>query len=124
MTNSAKWIEEKIKVAQRGKLSGKASGNARVPPGQKVVRNFPVLDLGLRPEVDATNWTLRVFGMVERKITLDWKKLTALAQVKAVSDFNCVTHWTQLDMDWQGVRARDVLSLARPLPDARYVTLH
>jgi DMSO/TMAO reductase YedYZ molybdopterin-dependent catalytic subunit len=123
MTNSAKWIEEKIRVAQRRKLSGKPSGNARVPPGQKVVKNFPVLDLGVRPGVVAASWTLRLHGLVEEEVSLDWNALRALPQVKEVSDFHCVTHWTQFDMDWEGVRARDVIALARPLHDAHFVTL-
>src|SRR5438552_14365489 len=124
MTNSAKWIEEKIKVAQRGKLAGKPSGIDRVPPGQKVVRNFPVLDLGIRPGVTTANWNLRLFGLVEQEVQLDWDALKAFPQVTAASDFHCVTHWTQFDMDWEGVRAREVLALARPLPEARHVTLH
>jgi DMSO/TMAO reductase YedYZ molybdopterin-dependent catalytic subunit len=124
MSNYAKRIEEKIKVARRGKLSGKPSGDARVPPGQKVVTNFPVLDLGVRPELTQANWRLRVYGLVEREVALDWNALAKLPQVKAVSDFHCVTHWTQFDLDWEGVRATDVLALARPLPTARFVILH
>jgi DMSO/TMAO reductase YedYZ molybdopterin-dependent catalytic subunit len=124
MSNYAKRIEEKIKVARRGKLSGKPSGNARVPPGQHVVTNFPVLDLGVRPELTCANWSLRLYGLVEHEVSLDWTALAKLPQFKAVSDFHCVTHWTQFDLDWEGVRATEVLALARPLPVARFVTLH
>ncbi|OIQ79773.1 sulfoxide reductase catalytic subunit YedY precursor [mine drainage metagenome] len=41
-----------------------------------------------------------------------------------ISDFHCVTRWSQLDLNWEGVHARDILSLARPLPTARFVILH
>ena len=124
MSNYAKRIEEKIKVARRGKLSSKPSGNARVPAGQKVVSNFPVLDLGVRPELTWTNWSLRLYGLVEQEVVLDWNALAKLPQVKAILDFHCVTHWTQFDLDWEGVRVTEVLALARPLPKARFVTLH
>ena len=124
MTNYAKWIEEKIKIAQRGKLSGKPRGNARVPPGQKVVKNFPVLDLGIRPEVTISNWQVRIFGLVEHELKLDWQTFKTMPQVNSRSDFHCVTHWTQFDLEWEGVRVRDVLLQARPLEEALFVTLH
>jgi DMSO/TMAO reductase YedYZ molybdopterin-dependent catalytic subunit len=95
-----------------------------VPPGQKVVSDFPVLDLGILPPVTEASWKLRLYGLVEQESTLDWAALRALPQAKRVSDFHCVTRWSQLDMDWEGVPARDVVMLAKPLPEARFVTLH
>jgi DMSO/TMAO reductase YedYZ molybdopterin-dependent catalytic subunit len=95
-----------------------------VPPGQKVVTDFPVLDLGILPPVAEVNWKLRLHGLVEQESVLDWAALRALPQTQRVSDFHCVTRWSQLDMDWEGVLARDVVMLANPLPDARFVTLH
>lgn len=94
----------------------------RVPPGQRTVDNFPVLDLGIRPGLTHDNWRLRLFGLAEREVTLDWQALLALPQVQVRFDFHCVTTWSQLDMDWEGVLAREVVALAKP--QGAYVTLH
>lgn len=124
MTNWAKVIEGKIRIARQGGKPSKPSGDARIPPGQKRVTDFPVLDLGIDPEIAPQTWKLRLFGLVETERGLGWDDLLALPQVHSVSDFHCVTRWSQLDMDWDGVRAREVVALARPLPTARFVMLH
>ncbi len=96
----------------------------RVPPGQRLTDDFPVLDLGIQPGVTHENWQLRLFGLVTREVVLDWSQLLALPQIDDVSDFHCVTHWSRLDVAWEGVRASDVIALCQPLPEAPYVTLH
>src|SRR5690242_11814650 len=70
----------------------------RLPPGQRQVHNFPVLDLGLRPQVHPDQWTLKIHGLVETPVTLDWQQFLTLQQFKDVSDFHCVTTWSQFDM--------------------------
>jgi DMSO/TMAO reductase YedYZ molybdopterin-dependent catalytic subunit len=124
MADWVKIVEAKIRVAKQGRKPSRASGDTRVPPGQKVVTDFPVLDLGILPPVTEATWKLRLHGLVEQESTLDWPALRALPQAKRVSDFHCVTRWSQLDMDWEGVLAREVVMLARPLAEARFVTLH
>ena len=96
--------------------------NERVPPGQRTVDNFPVLDLGIRPGLTHDNWRLRLFGLVGQEVTLDWPALLALPQAKIRFDFHCVTTWSRLDMNWEGVLARDVIALA--VPQGAHVTLH
>lgn len=124
MPDWKKLIEGKIALAKRGTKPGKASANARIPAGQTEVKNFPTLDLGIRPQVTIENWKLRVFGLVEHELNINWAQFQAMPQVTDVSDFHCVTRWSQLDMDWQGVAARDILALAAPLSSAKHVTLH
>jgi len=128
MPDWTKLIAGKIALAQKSKgQANKPSPSnidARVPPGQKLVTNFPVLDLGIRPNVNTTNWSLRVFGLVENELNLKWMDFRNLPQVRDVSDFHCVTRWSQLDMDWEGVSARELLLQASPLPAAKFVTLH
>ena len=124
MTDWAKFIQAKIKIARKGAAPSKPNTDARTPPGQHLVKNFPVLDLGNRPEITRDMWQLHLFGLVGQEITLDWGGLMRLPQVKAISDFHCVTRWSRLDMQWEGVLARDVLMLAEPRPEAHFVTLH
>jgi len=75
----------------------------RLPPGQRLVTNFPVLDLGIRPSVTTDTWELKIHGKVENPVTLNWSQFLALPQVKDTSDFHCVTTWSQYDMVWEGV---------------------
>lgn len=96
----------------------------RLPPGQREVDDFPVLDLGTCPQLAHDDWQLRLFGLLAQPQTLDWDALQALPQVQQVSDFHCVTHWSQFDMHWEGVRTADLLARLQPLPEARHVTLH
>ena len=124
MPDWKKLIAGKIAIAKKGNTAGKLGDNIRVPAGQKQVSNFPVLDMGIKPWIGTSEWRLRVFGLVENELDLDWAAYKALPQITNISDFHCVTRWSQLDMDWQGVRARDVLALAMPLSNAKFVTLH
>lgn len=124
MPDWKKLIAGKILLAKKGSMPSKAGDNARVPAGQKQVTNFPVLDLGIKPKVSNNSWQLKVYGLVENEVVLDWSAFQALNHITDVSDFHCVTRWSQLDMDWQGVRVRDVLALAMPLDAAKFVTMH
>lgn len=124
MPDWKKLIAGKVALAQKGNAAGKVNANVRVPAGQTEVKNFPILDLGILPDVNKSNWQLRIYGLVENEIKLDWDAYQALPQTEDVSDFHCVTRWTRLDMDWIGVKARDILMQAGPLENAKYVTLH
>ncbi|HTR97435.1 MAG TPA: molybdopterin-dependent oxidoreductase, partial [Candidatus Acidoferrales bacterium] len=39
-------------------------------------------------------------------------------------DIHCVTRWSRFDNLWEGVSLREVLRLASPRPDARFVIVH
>lgn len=124
MPDWKKLIAGKIAIAKKGNQPGKRSDNERIPAGQKQVTNFPVLDLGVKPDISTEQWQLKVFGLVENEVTLDWAVYQSLNQITDISDFHCVTRWSQLDMDWQGVRARDILEMAMPLDKAKFVIMH
>jgi DMSO/TMAO reductase YedYZ molybdopterin-dependent catalytic subunit len=124
MTDWQRFIAGKIALAKKGSKQGKLNTNIRVPAGQTQVKNFPVLDMGIKPNIAKSEWSLRVFGLVKKELNIDWASFQALPQITDISDFHCVTRWSQLDMDWQGVRAQDILSLAMPLDNAKFVTLY
>jgi len=124
MPDWKKLIAGKISIAKKGNMPGKQGDNVRVPPGQKQVNNFPVLDMGIKPEIPLDKWQLKVFGLVEKELVLDWAAFQALDHITDVSDFHCVTRWSQLDMDWQGVRVRDILAMAMPLDKAKFATMY
>lgn len=97
---------------------------SRVPPGQFLTKKFPVLTYGSTPKVDIERWRLRVFGLVEREIELNWDQFSRLEWQTINADFHCVTQWSFLDNVWQGVAFSTVVALARPTPDAKFVMVH
>ncbi len=70
------------------------------------------------PTFDPATWKLRIGGLVEQPMELSYDELRTLPQVSQVSDFHCVTGWTVGNVQWRGVRFRDLLAKARPLPHA------
>ncbi len=93
----------------------------RLPPGQKQVRNWPVLDLGIRPDVALEKWELKIHGHVENPVTLTWAEFKALPQFQDTSDFHCVTTWSRYELEWQGVAFFTLVDLVRPKPSASHV---
>jgi DMSO/TMAO reductase YedYZ molybdopterin-dependent catalytic subunit len=93
----------------------------RLPPGQHVTKGWPVLDLGVHPTIPLDQWTLTVGGLVECPFTWTWEEFLAQPQMKAVSDFHCVTTWSTFDNAWEGVGFRHLMRIARPQPEVRFV---
>jgi DMSO/TMAO reductase YedYZ molybdopterin-dependent catalytic subunit len=96
----------------------------RLPPGQHLVRNWPVLDLGKQPDIARDRWRLAIGGMVERPVELDWAGFMALPQAKKKSDIHCVTTWSRYDNDWAGVATATLIDLVQPKDEARFLMLH
>jgi DMSO/TMAO reductase YedYZ molybdopterin-dependent catalytic subunit len=122
-----KLIEAKQGWARDGRLlTGTTADPAqdRLPPGQRLVRDWPVLDLGVEPNVTADKFRLDVDGLVENKLHLTLDGVMALPQTDSVSDMHCVTQWSRYDNRWRGVAARTLLDLVRPKPEARHVVFH
>jgi DMSO/TMAO reductase YedYZ molybdopterin-dependent catalytic subunit len=97
---------------------------ARLPPGQYLTKKWPVLHAGQVPHVDVRTWTFRVFGEVEREITLGWKEFNELPRSKNVQDIHCVTRWSRFDADFEGVHWREIAKLCNPKPTAQFVIAH
>ncbi len=96
----------------------------RLPPGQHLVRDWPVLDLGEHPDIDLAGWQLRIDGAVAAPVTWNWAAFEAQKQSHIVSDIHCVTTWSRYDNAWDGITTRDLLDVVAPSAAARYVVLH
>ncbi len=125
-----KLIRSKEKWAAEGRaITGRPDMGhvSRLPPGQKLVQNWPVLDLGVQPDVKPENWRLRITGLVENyartACSIDRFDF-GLPMFEDVSDIHCVTTWSRYDNHWQGVSARTILDIARPRPEAKHVIFH
>jgi DMSO/TMAO reductase YedYZ molybdopterin-dependent catalytic subunit len=96
----------------------------RIPPGQRLVKTWPVLHYGPIPTFDGQNWDLELTGLVEDPVTLSYQELRALPNVDVPADMHCVTGWTTLDNTWHGVSFRTLKELASPAPEAKWVITH
>src|SRR5574341_427967 len=96
----------------------------RLPPGQKVVEDWPVLTYGGTPRVEPDKWELRMFGLVEKDVTLNLEQLKALPSTKVRCDIHCVTSWSRFDNEFEGVAIPDLMKQIQPKANAHAVLVH
>ena len=94
----------------------------RVPPGQYVTKDFPVLSAGPTPRVPLDQWTLSVSGLVDPPQSWSWEEFRSLSEEEVTADIHCVTKWSKLDTTWQGV-SLDTLLVDRK-PEAAFALIH
>lgn len=121
-------FEEKIRqtpsVADdrpQGKGAPNRHGMPVLPVGQVLTVKWPVLDLGIQPEVRLEDWKLTIDGAVDHPVSLTWLDFMAQPQTEDTSDFHCVTTWSKLNMKWKGVRLMDLAALVSPKETATHV---
>ena len=96
----------------------------RVPPGQDLTEKWPVLHYGGVPSADLATWSFRVWGEVDNPFSLSWDEFKALPRKRVHTDIHCVTRWSRLDIDFEGVPIQHVLERAQLRPAARFVLAH
>jgi DMSO/TMAO reductase YedYZ molybdopterin-dependent catalytic subunit len=92
----------------RGKRRDTVS-SSRVPPGQHVVGDFPVLSAGPTPRVSLDAWTFTINGEIDEPKHWTWKEFRALPTETVTVDIHCVTKWSKLDTSWTGVSVDTLL---------------
>ncbi len=93
----------------------------RVPPNQRVTEGFPVLTYGSAPRIDLKDWRFVVTGLVDEELSFTWEEFNALPQSAIHCDIHCVTGWSKMDNDWEGVLFRDLMERIHPKPEAKHV---
>jgi DMSO/TMAO reductase YedYZ molybdopterin-dependent catalytic subunit len=96
----------------------------RLPPGQKLAKGWPVLHYGPVPAFEPEGWDFRVWGAVGKPRTFDYEQLRSLPSTRVLADFHCVTKFSVLDNEWEGVLFRTIAGLVEPTPEARFVMAH
>src|SRR3954451_16500751 len=125
--SDSKLTRTKEKWAREGRfLTGKITRpeDQRLPPGQHLTNDWPVLDLGVVPPVSRERWRLDVYGAIETPVFWTFAEFTAQKQVRFTSDIHCVTTWSRYDNQWEGLATRDLLAACRPGEQADFVLLH
>ncbi len=94
-----------------GFLGRRREHDDRVPPGQYVTHDFPVLTAGPTEVVPTHRWQLTVSDGTTSE-TFDWDALHALGLQTLTTDIHCVTHWSKLGTTWRGVPVPTLLEAA------------
>jgi DMSO/TMAO reductase YedYZ molybdopterin-dependent catalytic subunit len=91
-------------------FTGRArSGDPRLPPGQYLAQDFPVLSAGPTPRIRTDDWEFTVVTESGEKRAWSWRELLALPSEKFTVDIHCVTQWSKLDTRWRGVRVETLI---------------
>jgi DMSO/TMAO reductase YedYZ molybdopterin-dependent catalytic subunit len=93
---------------------------SRVPPGQYVVDDFPVLSAGPTPRTPLDEWSFTIHGAVEEPVSWPWDEFVKLPSQTFTVDIHCVTKWSKLDTSWTGVSVDTLLQDVAT--DAGYVS--
>lgn len=124
-----KLIDAKQKLARDKAAKGIGTGHDsphqrdRLPAGQRLVSGWPVLDLGLQPEIPVNEWMLEVLGAAQRQV-FSWADFLKLPQTKLTTDFHCVTSWSIFDSRVEGVLWSDFMAAVKADPHATHVMFH
>ncbi len=112
-----------LDILRRGDRDREQYGD-RIPPNQRLTEGWPVLTYGGTPRIDLKEWRFVVAGEVEEEVSFTWQEFSALPQTTLTSDIHCVTGWSKLDNEWQGVAFGDLMQRIRPKPQAQHVMVH
>lgn len=101
-----------------------AGSEKRIPPGQHLVDDFPVLSAGPTPRIPEDQWTFTLKTGPQPVKTWSWAAFNALPQTKVTRDIHCVTTWSKLDTHWEGVTIDDILTDAGLAPPTEFALIH
>jgi DMSO/TMAO reductase YedYZ molybdopterin-dependent catalytic subunit len=107
-----------------GKPRASGATANRVPPGQYLTKDFPVLSAGPTPAANLRLWSFAIEGLVKQKVSWSWPEFQKLPAQDFVVDISCVTKWTKLDMRWRGVSVDTLLERVELDPTAAFVVAY
>ena len=80
----------------------------RLPPGQYLTDDFPVLSAGPTPRIPLDRWEFTISAGDEVLKRWTWEEFQTLPHETPTVDIHCVTSWSKLDTQWEGISV-DVL---------------
>lgn len=90
---------------------------ARLPPGQHLTTDFPILTAGPTQHTALDVWGLTFEHGARIILNLDWQSFAAMPQTRMKADIHCVTTWSKLGTDWRGVTFDDLLRAGGITPE-------
>ena len=95
---------------------------ARLPPGQYLTADFPVLSAGPTPRTSLEQWSFSLEGLVSTSTRWTWSDFMKLPAEDFVADIHCVTKWSKLDTHWRGVSLDTLFEGVELDPKALFLT--
>jgi DMSO/TMAO reductase YedYZ molybdopterin-dependent catalytic subunit len=92
-----------MSVISRGFGARRRESDERLPPGQYLTQDFPVLSAGPTPRVDTDEWEFALVDLDGYRKTWTWDELQSLPIDDIHTDIHCVTRWSKLATSWRGV---------------------
>jgi sulfoxide reductase catalytic subunit YedY len=72
---------------------------------------------------DFKDWKLKVHGLVEQPLEMSLKDIKALRKQDQITKHNCIQGWSAI-AEWGGLPMKDVVEIAKPKPNAKYVVFY
>lgn len=91
------------KIVSRGFTGRRPKDDAKLPPGQYVTHDFPVLSATPTPVVPLDTWSFTLATETGAVHRWNWAEFRALPTVTITTDIHCVTRWSKFDTVWEGV---------------------
>ena len=109
-------------LTREARAEKRPDGRPRMPPGQRVIEYLKPMG-GDEGDGDVRSFRLRVHGLVQHALDLDYAALLKLPQVTKEADVHCVTGWSMLGGMWKGVQISALAEKAGVQAEARHVIL-
>src|ERR1700739_4244765 len=108
----------RMAIISRGFSGRRSAAGVKLPPGQYVTTDFPVLSAGPTPNVPLDQWEFVIDNGASVLKRWNWKSFRDLPTERFTTDIHCVTRWSKLGTSWEGV------SLAALLGDVKRETAY
>lgn len=95
-----------------------------LPPGQMETKKWPILHEGDVYQFDEATWNFKLFGEVEKEVTLSFEEVMKLPMATTTVDMHCVTTWSKFDTTFEGIPFRELLPLVTLDPEVKYVRIY
>jgi len=92
-----------VSIISRGFRGRARDSGSKLPPGQYLTHDFPVLSAGPTPRIPLDRWAFTIESETGAEHTWSWPQLLALPAETFTVDIHCVTKWSKLDTTWTGV---------------------
>src|SRR4029450_13844230 len=109
-------------IISRGFSGRRSAADVKLPPGQYLTTDFPVLSAGPTPDVPLDHWEFVIDDGTNILRRWDWKSFRDLPSEIFTVDLHCVTRWSKLGTSWEGVSLDTMLAGLKT--DAQYVLAH
>jgi DMSO/TMAO reductase YedYZ molybdopterin-dependent catalytic subunit len=99
-----------VGIVSPGFSGRRRPADTRLPPGQYLTEDFPVLSAGPTPRIPLDRWQFTVTTETGAERRWSWAELAELPGESPTVDIHCVTKWSKLRTTWSGVSLDAVLA--------------